>query len=549
MTYNAQRYIVHNKSLGIVGKPLDGRAYWSDGVNERPFNSLAEVRTYFDTTEKRAGHFLILVGNVPYWFLPPYGDANLVPFLTGTVDSTPVQNGTRPISSGWAYNLQQSISNLTNGGISYSAGSLFQLSEEVKLDLNYYMGVWQAQRYQKGWITLSTDRKALWKARQTHNSSTAPQAGANWELLFQIPTIDQTPQQGSVNGISSGYIHEQQQTYAYWRNNRLERFNGTEIPVTGGDYRFPTGTPAIPVTAPNGLGRYTPGQSIPVVGKTMYEVLLDIAGGFAYGDITMVVSPSTLNYNIGDTPTINISGEITPNGETSITNRRFLYRPGTSGTFLPYGTFNNLAYTYNVSPRETTTYRVEFTNTAGLVISRQVVISFAQAPTTTPAAPTINADDSANTLQATHSLGATEILVSVNNGAYAQYNGAVINVGDVDRPFGYWKFKTKAATGRNESPVANSPEFTAMPSYNTTLSNGQNVQAVTLTSLPGLLFHYNEPMPGGDPFPARMEIFAGATQIGAVDHAVPYIGQPCAITYNGTMYHKSFIDGDLNILA
>lgn len=79
---------------------------------------------------------------------------------------------------------------------------------------------------------------------------------------------------------------------------------------------------------------------------------------------------------------------------------------------------------------------------------------------TTPAAPTLTASDSADTLSASHALGVSEILVSVNNAAYTQYDGAVINVGDVARAAGYWKFKIKAATGRNESTVANSPAFT-----------------------------------------------------------------------------------------
>ncbi|GAB2528300.1 hypothetical protein [Rufibacter soli] len=86
---------------------------------------------------------------------------------------------------------------------------------------------------------------------------------------------------------------------------------------------------------------------------------------------------------------------------------------------------------------------------------------------TTPAAPTVTADDAANTLSASHALGTSEIVVSTNGGAYVAYAGT-INVGDVARAAGYWKFKVKAATGRNESSVANSPAFTVAPAGNTT---------------------------------------------------------------------------------
>lgn len=77
---------------------------------------------------------------------------------------------------------------------------------------------------------------------------------------------------------------------------------------------------------------------------------------------------------------------------------------------------------------------------------------------TTPAAPTVTGDDSANTLVASHALGTSEIVMSENNGAYVPY--APISVGNVARAAGYWKFKVKSATGRNESAVVNSPAFT-----------------------------------------------------------------------------------------
>jgi large repetitive protein len=78
---------------------------------------------------------------------------------------------------------------------------------------------------------------------------------------------------------------------------------------------------------------------------------------------------------------------------------------------------------------------------------------------TTPAAPTLTADDASNTLAASSSLGTSEIVVSENGAAYTAYAGT-INVGNVARAAGYWKFKIKASSGRNESSVVNSPAFT-----------------------------------------------------------------------------------------
>jgi hypothetical protein len=78
---------------------------------------------------------------------------------------------------------------------------------------------------------------------------------------------------------------------------------------------------------------------------------------------------------------------------------------------------------------------------------------------TTPATPTWTADDAANTLAAHHALGTGELVVSENGGGYQPYTGT-ITVGNVARPAGYWKVKVKAASGRNESAVAESPAFT-----------------------------------------------------------------------------------------
>ena len=99
--------------------------------------------------------------------------------------------------------------------------------------------------------------------------------------------------------------------------------------------------------------------------------------------------------------------------------------------------------------------------------------------TSTPIAPTLTADDVADTLVASHALGTSEILVSENGGAFVSYTGK-INVGNVARAAGYWKFKIKASTNRNESAVVNSPEFTAVTTPDAPTLKGDDV-ANTLT--------------------------------------------------------------------
>ncbi|QPH39940.1 right-handed parallel beta-helix repeat-containing protein [Pedobacter endophyticus] len=79
--------------------------------------------------------------------------------------------------------------------------------------------------------------------------------------------------------------------------------------------------------------------------------------------------------------------------------------------------------------------------------------------TTTPAPPSLTADDNANTLTATHSNYPADIMFSENNGTYQLYTG-VINVGNVARPSGYWKFKVRSGEGRTESSIVSSPAFT-----------------------------------------------------------------------------------------
>ncbi|MCX2473284.1 right-handed parallel beta-helix repeat-containing protein [Pedobacter sp. MC2016-05] len=82
--------------------------------------------------------------------------------------------------------------------------------------------------------------------------------------------------------------------------------------------------------------------------------------------------------------------------------------------------------------------------------------AFSIAPTAKP--PLISADDTANTLMANHDQYASDIVFSVDNGSFQSYTGK-INVGNIARAAGYWKFKVKASGNRGESSVVNSPIF------------------------------------------------------------------------------------------
>ncbi|MCX3264021.1 right-handed parallel beta-helix repeat-containing protein [Pedobacter agri] len=87
-----------------------------------------------------------------------------------------------------------------------------------------------------------------------------------------------------------------------------------------------------------------------------------------------------------------------------------------------------------------------------------VVSSPAFTAVITPSVPVLSADDVANTLSASHDTYAGDIVVSENGGSYQLYSGT-IQVGNVARPEGYWKFKIRAGDYRIESSVVKSPNF------------------------------------------------------------------------------------------
>jgi hypothetical protein len=107
--------------------------------------------------------------------------------------------------------------------------------------------------------------------------------------------------------------------------------------------------------------------------------------------------------------------------------------------------------------------------------------------TTTPAAPQLLANDETNTITVFHELGLSEILVSENDGAYVSYSGQ-INIGNVDRPFGYWKFKIKAAQQRYESSVVKTPAFTITTTPNPPVLTADDVYNTLIASHDFLYF-------------------------------------------------------------
>ena len=225
-TYNPQDHTVSNKGYGTIAKPVDARSWWTDGIEERPFASTAEVLAYFPTADSRKGNFLIYIGSEAYTFNGT-ADADLTPFVTQDVDSAPVENSTKPIASGYFFGKE-----FGGGGLTYTNGKLYAGELEVKLNLEYFTGIWQAGTYQAGWLAISTDRTKLWKAKRTFDSQAEPVAGNDWELLLQVPGIDAQPVADSSNGIASGYVEQLVQKLAYVQNGQLQDASGNALSLS-----------------------------------------------------------------------------------------------------------------------------------------------------------------------------------------------------------------------------------------------------------------------------------------------------------------------------
>jgi hypothetical protein len=147
---------------------------------------------------------------------------------------------------------------------------------------------------------------------------------------------------------------------------------------------------------------------------------------------------------------------------------------------------------------------------------------------TTPAAPSLSADDTNNTLSASHALGNSEIVVSTNGSAYVAYGGT-IQVGDIARSAGYYKFKIRSATGRNESAEVYSPAFTQAPVGNATpaaptngvVNDSTNTFGFTLTSGIALSGNYQYTLDGGT---TVADVTVNPIVIGNVAKAVNQVG-------------------------
>ncbi|GAB2539773.1 SprB repeat-containing protein [Rufibacter soli] len=146
-------------------------------------------------------------------------------------------------------------------------------------------------------------------------------------------------------------------------------------------------------------------------------------------------------------------------------------------------------------------------------------------------------------ITATGSGGTGPYTYNLNGGAY-QGSGTFSGLAS-----GTYSVGVKDSTGATFSKSVTLTQPAGEPTYNSSLTTGQQAEGVTLTAQAGVVFKFNAPQPGGDPFPAVMELYAGGTAIGQVDFNAPYIGQVCGIVYNGTTYHKTFTNGTLNILA
>jgi hypothetical protein len=168
------------------------------------------------------------------------------------------------------------------------------------------------------------------------------------------------------------------------------------------------------------------------------------------------------------------------------------------------------------------------TDNQGVSTTKTVTITVTAAPVTTtkPDKPSYLFDDDADTLQFNSPLGSSELLLSTNNGSFVADPGK-ITVGNVNRPEGYYKSKVKAATGRAESDVTLSPEFTSatvtlpkpaaptLSNYNTT---ARTVKAAAPTgyAIADLVYKVNNGSPLAVPSSGTITLGSAAVAPGAL---------------------------------
>lgn len=193
---------------------------------------------------------------------------------------------------------------------------------------------------------------------------------------------------------------------------------------------------------------YTDQEVLPLkTASTAFAAALDFSQNRVLAAYTMT-GPLAFTVTGTPAPGTTVLAQVTGNGTDNVAFAAPLVVVG--------GAFDNTKVNY-------LSFCVYAANAVWVTISAGATV--AATPNTTPAAPTLTPDDTADTLAASHALGASEILQSTNNGAYVAYTGT-INIGNVNLAAGYYKFKIKAAAGRNESAVVSSPAFNATSGVN-----------------------------------------------------------------------------------
>lgn len=280
---------------------------------------------------------------------------------------------------------------------------------------------------------------------------------------------------GEATALTDGYLaSEDFVTF----NNKANKVNGVvplfELPPVYISAGSGTGTQTDPYVFTSGEGGLSTAQLV-----AYFQSLPNWAPDrILLGDLTWIDVPSggadleklatpTLSFGTPQGDSVQVNWTTVANGTTytlqrdisdTFANAVTVYS-GSLSTYLNVGLTPVTKYYYRL--------RATATGFSGSNYALANVTTDVQG-NVTPVAPTLTANDSANTLTASHALGTSEILMSVNDGTYVAYSA--ISVGNVARAAGYWKFKIRSATGRNESPVALSPAFTE-----TTIQNGTPV--------------------------------------------------------------------------
>ena len=167
--------------------------------------------------------------------------------------------------------------------------------------------------------------------------------------------------------------------------------------------------------------------------------------------ITLVITPSSIQLGQAATATANASD---PDG------------PAPSVDFYDgdkaLGSRPNAPYVQNLLPTTLGQHVISGTATdnQGATTTVDKILTVLPATSTvTPDAPLQNSNDTANTQDFDSPYGKNNIVVSIGGGAFAAYAGPY-QVGNVARAPGYFQAKVKAATGRAESSITSSLEFT-----------------------------------------------------------------------------------------